>query len=165
MSVDYHHRLIVSGPREEVRTFRRRMHYEYPRSVAGKSWTEIVPFSFTALYVLAPDVRRVEPDQPGDPLELSVWPVKRLDARYAEVRYQFHTRNFEVAPLLHVLARTLPTLTFRLTTLCLDDSSIESHLMASRRVAKWMLPDRRRDSYWDRARAKFHLAGEEVYRG
>jgi hypothetical protein len=79
------------------------------------------------------------------------------------VRYRFHTRNHEVAPLLRALARARPTLVFRLTTLCLDDSSIESHLMIGRKASRWVLPDRRRDFHWDRARAKFTLAGEDVY--
>jgi hypothetical protein len=65
MSVDYHHRLIVSGPPEDVRALRRQIHCEYRRTVGRKSWTEIVPFSFTALYRLAPGARRVEPDPPA----------------------------------------------------------------------------------------------------
>src|SRR4051794_34864716 len=117
MAVDYHHRLILSGPIGEVRTFRRRMCFEYSKTVGGKSWTEVVPFSFTSLYVLAPDVRKREPEQPEDPLELSVWPIRRIDARNGEVRYRFQTRNLELAPILSALARELPPLVFRLTTL------------------------------------------------
>ena len=163
MAVDYFHRLIVAGPREDVQAFRRRMHREYPRTIGDESWTEIVPFSFAGLYELAPAARRVESEVPFDPYELSAWPIRALDRRRSEVRYQFQTRNFEMIPLVRPLARALPTLTFTLTTLCLDDSSIESYRLFGRNVQKWTLPEQRRDFHWDRARRKFGLAGDDVY--
>ena len=126
MAVDYFHRLLVAGTTDDVRAFRRRMYREYPRTVGGKSWNEVVPFCFEALYELAPAARRVEPEVPCDPYELSAWPLRRIRARLAEVRYQFQTRNLEMDGLLRALSRALPSLTFTLTTLCLDTSSVES---------------------------------------
>ena len=163
MAVDYFHRLIVTGAHEDVRAFRRRMHREYPRTIGGETWNEIVPFSFGGLYEVAPAASRVESEVPFDPYELSAWPVRALDSRRSEVRYQFQTRNLEILPFMRPLARALPALTFTLTTLCLDDSSIESYRLSGRNVQKWMLPEHRRDFHWDRARRKFGLAGDEVY--
>ena len=117
MAVDYLHRLIIRGPREDVRAFRRQIYREYPRRIARKSWTEIVPFSFTALYEIAPAASRIEPEAPDDPYELSAWPVRRVGSNKAEVRYQFQTRNLEMVGLIRVLSRALPSLTFTLATL------------------------------------------------
>ena len=125
MAVDYFHRLLISGSHQHVRAFRRDIYREYPRSLADQTWTEIVPFSFAALYDLAPDARRVDRSIPHDPYELSTWPVRAISRHRAEVRYQFQTRNLEFVNLLRPLARVLPKLTFTLTTLCLDDSSID----------------------------------------
>jgi len=163
MAVDYFHRLAVRGPRQAVRAFRHRMHREYERAVAGETWTEIVPFSFAALYELAPSARRVEREIPSDPYELSVWPVKRIDQRHVEVRYQFQTRNLEMAALLQALSRALPSLTFILTTFCLDDSSIDSHRLRSGKTHTWTMPERREAFHWNRARKKFGLVGDDVY--
>jgi hypothetical protein len=163
VAVDYFHRLLVRGPREQVHSFRRRLHREYPRTIGGETWTEIVAFSFAALYEVAPAARRVESEVPFDPYELSAWPIRALDRRRSEVRYQFQTRNLEMLPFVRPLARALPALTFTLTTLCLDDSSIESYRLSGRNVQKWTLPDQRRDFHWDRARRKFGLAGDDVY--
>lgn len=163
MAVDYFHRLLVGGPREQVHTFRRRMHREYPRTVGGETWTEIVPFSFPALYEVAPAASHVESEVPFEPYELSAWSVRALDSGRSEARYQFQTRNLEMLPLMRPLARALPALTFTLTTLCLDDSSIESYRLSGRKVQKWTLPEQRRQFHWDRARRKFGLAGDDVY--
>ncbi len=81
----------------------------------------------------APAVRKIEPEVPFDPYDLRAWPVRRLDDQRAEIRYQLHTRNLELIDLLRPLARALPRLTFTLTTLCLDDSSIESYSLHGRR--------------------------------
>ncbi len=163
MAVDYFHRVRVSGTPEDVRDFRNRIYREYPRTIAGRTWTEIVPFSFAALYDLAPAVQKIAPEVPFDPYDLSAWPVRRLDDQRAEIRYQLHTRNVEFIAFLRPLARALPRLTFTLTTLCLDDSSIESYCLHGRREQKWVLPNRRRDFHWDRARKKFKLVGDDVY--
>src|SRR5688572_11805490 len=48
-------------------------------------------------------------------------------------------------------------------TLCLDDSSIESYSLSGTARRKWVLPDRRRDFHWERARKKFGLTGDDVY--
>jgi hypothetical protein len=163
MAVDYFHWLRVHGTRDDVRDFRNRIYREYPRTVGGETWTEIVPFSFAALYDLAPAARKIEAEIPFDPYDLSAWPIRTLSDDCAEVRYQLHTRNMELIGVLRPLARALPRLTFTLTTLCLDDSSIESYRLCRRREQTWALPDRRRDFHWDRARKKFKLAGDEVY--
>jgi hypothetical protein len=89
MAVDYFHRLLVTGRSHDVRTFRRAMYREYPRTIGGETWTEIVPFSFAGLYELAPAARRIEAEIPYDPYELSAWPVRKIDRQRAEVRYQF----------------------------------------------------------------------------
>jgi hypothetical protein len=163
MAVDYFHHLLVTGRPKDVRAFRRAIYREYPRTIAGETWTEIVPFSFAGLYELAPTAQRVEAEIPFDPYELSAWPVQNIGEHSAEVRYQLQTRNLELVALLRPLARALPRLTFTLTTLCLDDSSIESYRLFGRREQRWLLPDSRRDFHWDRARKKFKLAGDDVY--
>ena len=93
MAVDYFHRLLVSGKPADVSAFRDGIYREYPRTIAGKTWTEIVPFSFAGLYELAPAARRVEPEIPDDPYDLSAWPVRTVEGERAEIRYQMHTRN------------------------------------------------------------------------
>jgi hypothetical protein len=163
MAVDYLHRLIIRGPRKDVSAFRRQIYREYPRSNARKSWIEIVPFSFHALYELAPAAARVESDVPCDPYELSAWRVRRIGRDKAEVRYQFQTRNLEMMGLLRVLSEAQPALTFILTTLCLEDSSIEVYHFRRGGTKKWALPQRRRDFHWSRARIKFDLDGDDVY--
>lgn len=163
MAVDFLHRILVTGRADRVRDFRRRIYREYPRTVAGTTWTEIVPFSFAALYEIAPRARTVEAEVPYEPYDLSTWPVTRIGARSAAVRYQFHTRNLEMAPLIRVLARAVPDLTFTLVTLCLDDSSITSYRFEAGRQRQWTVPQRVREAHWDRARRKFRLAGDDVY--
>jgi hypothetical protein len=163
MAVDFFHRLLVSGKPADVRAFRDAIYREYPRTIAGETWTEIVPFSFAALYELAPAARRVEAEIPFDPYDLSAWPMRRLEDERAEIRYQLHTRNLELIDFLRPLARALPRPSFMLTTLCLDDSSIESYRLHGRKEQRWVFPGRRRDFHWERARKKFKLVGDEVY--
>jgi hypothetical protein len=163
VAIDYLHRLIIEGPPDDVREFRRHMHREYPRTIDGKTWTEFVPFSFAALYEMAPAVRRIERELPCDPYELSAWPVRRIARGQAEVRYQFQTRNLEMAGFLRVLSRARPSLTFTLVTLCFDDSNIESYRLARGTTRRWVVPGRRQEFHWNRARARFELAGDEVY--
>ena len=163
MAVDYFHRLIIRGPDKDVRAFRRQIYREYPRSIARKSWTEMVPFSLTGLYEMAPAARRIRPEAPGDPYELSAWSVRRIGRNQAEVRYQFQTRNLEMIGLIRILSVSLPSLTFTLVTFYLDDSSIEVYRLKGGTIQKWTLPQRRRDFHWNRARIKFGLAGNDVY--
>ena len=163
MAVDYFHRLLVSGKPADVRAFRDAIYRAYPRTIAGETWTEIVPFSFARLYELAPAARRVEPEIPDDPYDLSAWPVRTVEGERAEIRYQMHTRNLELIDFLRPLARALPRLTFTLSTLCVDESSVESYRLHGRREQRWMLPDRRQDFHWERAWKKFKLAGDELY--
>ena len=163
MAVDYFHRLIVRGSAKDIRTFRRQIYRRYPRTIGRKSWIEIVPFSFAALYEIAPAARRIEEEVPSDAYDMSAWPVRRIGRTQAEVRYQFHTRNLEMADLIRVLARARPALTFTLLTFCLDDSSIELYRFTGGRSKKWESPEARREFHWDRARIKFGLAGDDVY--
>jgi hypothetical protein len=124
---------------------------------------EIVPFSFGALYEIAPSARRIEPEVPRDAYDMSAWPIRRIGRTQAEVRYKFHTRNLEMADLIRVLARARPALTFTLLTFCLDDMSIELYRFSGGRTKKWEYPEGRREFHWDRARAKFGLSGDDVY--
>ena len=163
MAVDYLHRLLVSGKPADVRAFRDAIYRAYPRTIAGETWTEIAPFSFVGLYELAPAVRRVEPEIPDDPYDLSFWPVRTVEGDRAEIRYQMHTRDLELIYFLRPLARALPRLSFTLSTLCFDDSSVASFRLHGRREQRWMLPDRRQDVHWERAWKKFKLAGDERY--
>jgi hypothetical protein len=163
MATDYLHRLVVTGRAERIRYFSKRIHREYPRTVAGETWTEIVPFSFAALYDIAPRERTIEAEVPYDAYELSAWPVTRTGRRDALVRYQFQTRNMKMAPLIRVLARAVRGLTFTLVTFCLDDSSIESYRIEAERQRKWTLPPRVSETHWERARRKFGLSGDDVY--
>jgi len=163
MAVDYFHRLVVTGRADRIRDFKNRIYREYPRTVAGDTWTEIVPFSFEALYKIAPRARTVEAEVPFDPYELSAWPARRSGRRHALVRYQFQSRNLEMRPFIRALARALPDLTFTLVTLCLDDSSIASYRFEAGRQRTWTLPQRVRDAHWERARRKFKLSGDDVY--
>jgi hypothetical protein len=162
MAVDFFHRLIIRGRHEDVRVFRRRIYREYPRSIDSQSWTEIVPFSFTALYEMAPAACRIEPEVPCDPYELSSWPVRRIDRNQSEVRYQFQTRNMEMIDLIRVLSRVVPSLTFTLATFCFDDSDIEVYRLRGGSTRRWEIPQRRRDFFWNRARIKFGLA-DDIY--
>lgn len=161
MAVDYLHRLLVSGKPTDVRAFRDAIYREYQRTIAGETWTEIAPFSFAGLYELAPAARRVEPEIPEDPYDLSAWPVRTVEGERAEIRYQMHTRNSELIDFLRPLARALPRLTFTLSTLCFDDSSVASYRLRGRSAQRWRLPDRRLDVYWERAKKKFKLPGDD----
>lgn len=163
MAIDFLHRILVTGRADRVRDFRRRIYRDDVRTVAGTTWTEIVPFSFAALYEIAPRARRIDAEVPCEPYDLSAWPVRRIGPRAAEVRYQFHTRNLEMAPLIRALARAVPDLTFTLATLCLDDSSIASYQFEAGRQRQWTVPERVREAHWDRARRKFKLSGDDVY--
>ena len=146
-----------------MRSFRDAIYRAYPRTIGGETWTEVAPFSFAGLYALAPAARRVEPEIPDDPYDLSAWPVRRVEGERAEIRYQMHTQNVTLIDFLRPLARALPRLSFTLSTLCFDDSSVESYRLHGRREQEWILPDRRQDFHWERACKKFKLAGDERY--
>ncbi len=163
MAIDYFHRLVVTGDAKRVRRLARELHRDYPRRVGGETWTEVVPFSFAALYEMAPRARRIEHEIPCDPYELSVWPVRLSAGGKAEARYQFQTRNLELAPFIRLLAAVQPKLDFTLVTLCLDDSSIETRFFSGGKSRSWLLPDRLRTVFWDRARRKFGFGGDDVY--
>ena len=162
MAVDYSHRLIVQGPHDVVRRFRRQMYREYPRTLAGRTWTEIVTFSFAALYEIAPAARRIEPEVPYDPYDLCDWPIRRVSVRQSEVRYRFHTRNLEMIGLIRALSRELPSLTFMLTTFCLDDNSIIAYRLRGGKLQQWTLPERQQQFHWERTLTKFRLEEGEV---
>jgi hypothetical protein len=163
MAVDYWHRVVGTGSPDHVIAFRDAMKRTTVRRLGGKTWQEDVSFSFQALYEIAPSARQVEPQVPYDPYDLSAWPVRRISARRAEVRYQFHTRNLEMIGLLQALSQSFPWLTFRLVTMCLDDSSVESYRLLRATTHRWIVPDKRQKAHWDRARKKFRLDGDSVY--
>jgi hypothetical protein len=163
MAVDYLHRLVVTGPDGTVRSLARALHCEYPRTVARRRWKEVVPFSFAALYELAPRAIRVMSEVPFDPYEIAVWPIRRRTKVESEARYQFQTRDLEMVEFIRVLARTQPRLTFTLVTLCFDSSSIESCMFSRNRSRRWIVPERWKVLQWERARRKFRLTDEEMY--
>jgi len=142
MAIDYWHRLLVEGPPADVRGFYRAMWREFPRTVARKTWTEVVPFSFASLHELAPAARTIVPNPPCEPFDLSAWEPRRLTRGVLEVRYQFHTRNLEMQELLRVLSAAVPGLTFTLATLCLDASEIDAARVRAGKVRHWHVPER-----------------------
>ena len=109
MAVDYLHRLVVRGAAKAVRRLSHgAVPRKYPRTIAGQTSTEIAPFSFEALYKLAPQAARIEREVPCNPYELAAWPVQRsMKNGKAEARYQFQTRNLELAGFVRALARGL----------------------------------------------------------
>ena len=137
MAVDYLNQLLVEGSPADVRSFRRDMWREFPRTVGRKTWTEVVPFSFESLYALAPDARRIFQEPPCDPFDLSVWPIRRVAPGMAEVRYRFHTRNLEVQDLLQALSKALPAMVFTLSTLCLDAGEIDAYRLRAGKSRHW----------------------------
>jgi hypothetical protein len=94
---------------------------------------------------------------------MSVWPIRRLPGKLAEVRYQLHTRNIELLAFVRVLSKIFSALTFRVVTHCLDDGEIASFRVCNGRVRTWILPEARQDANWERARQKFALTGDDVY--
>jgi hypothetical protein len=163
MAVDFVHRIIIEGSGKAVRQLRRQIYHEYPKTVGKRSWIETVPFSFTALYELAAGARRIEAEIPCEPYDISAWAIRAIGGNKVELRYQLHTRNLELLDFIRVLSRAKRPLVFILVTLCLDDSSIQSYRLKAGRTRKWVLPQRRRDFHWNRAREKFRLAGDAVY--
>ena len=161
MALDYLHRLLVSGTPVGVRRFRDAINRVYPRTVAGETFTEMAPFSFAGLYELAPAARQVEPEIPEDPYDLSAWPVRTVEGGRAEIRYQMHTRNLELIDFIRPLARALPRLTFTLSTLLWDDTSVASYRLHRQREQKWPVPERRYDFHWERAKKKFKLPDDD----
>jgi hypothetical protein len=127
MAVDYFHRLLLTGRHEAVRRLVSAFYREYAHTIGRQTCTDVVPFSFEALYDLAPSAIPVEREVPCDPYELAAWPIRKRTKAASEASYQFQTRNLEMAPFTRLLARTDARLTFTLVTLCLNDSSIESH--------------------------------------
>jgi hypothetical protein len=163
LAVDYFHRLIVTGPRRQVAALRDGLARTSSRQVGGRTWSEAVPFSFAALYELAPRARRVEREVPFDPYDISVWPMTRVGRTRTSLRYQLHTRNLELAGFLRPLSRKFPALVFRLSTHCVDGDDIESYHVARGELTGCVMMHERCEVYWDRARRKFRLSGEDVY--
>lgn len=162
MAIDYWNQLLVEGSPADVRSFRRDMWREFPRTVGGETWTEVVPFSFESLYALAPDARRIIQEPPGDPFDLSVWPIRRVAPGVAEVRYRFHTRDLEMQDLLQALSKSLPALVFTLSTLCLDAGEIDAYRLRAGKSRHWSASRRLYRKYTKRERAKLKGVGEDV---
>jgi hypothetical protein len=163
MGIDYSHRLVVAGPCKDVEVLRRRLACTVSRAVDGHRWRERVPFSFQRLYQLAPTAVRIERNVPFDPYDLSVWPIRKLSGRRAEIRYQLHTRNMELLPFVRLLSRKFTMLVFYLVTFCLDDDEMGTYRVHRGEVRKRILSNERKEVYWERARQKFGLAGDAVY--
>jgi len=163
MAVDYFHRLIVRGPRPQLLDLRRRLSRKWSRRVGRRTRTEQLPFSFAALYDIAPAASRVEGEVPGEPYDVRVWPIPQRDRGPAELRYQLHTREVDLFGFLRPLSRACPSLTFVLSTLYLDDGEFGAFPARRGRLERWFLPSRRREVHWDRARRKFRLTGDDVY--
>jgi hypothetical protein len=155
MAEDYFHRLIVRGSRPQLANLRRRLARTWSRTVARRTFTEPLPFSFAALYDIAPAASRVEREVPGEPYDVRVWPMARVTPARAELRYQLHTREVDLFGFLRPLSRACPSLTFVLSTLYLDDGEFASFHARRGTVKRWWLPARRHEAHWDRARRKF----------
>jgi len=163
MAVDYFHRLIVRGPRPQLLALRRRLARTWSRGSGRRQKSEQLPFSFAALYRIAPAASRVEREVPGEPYDIRVWPITQRNRAPAELRYQLHTREVDLSGFLRPLSRACPSLTFVLSTLYLDDGEFASCHARRGRLKRWFLPARRHEAHWERARLKFRLAGDDVY--
>lgn len=161
MAIDFYHRLLVEGPPADVRQLRADLWAEYPRQIGKQRWTEVVPFSFERLYALAPAARRVEPEVPYDPYDVSVWPIRRLSPRRGLLRYRFHTRNLQIDDLVRALSKVRPSLRFMLVSL--DDTGVWSILASRGKSRFWSPSERLQARTWARAGREFGLAGEDVY--
>lgn len=161
MAVAYLHRLVITGPREAVDLFRRQIRHSYMRSVLKREWLEVIPFSFQRLYELVPAAVQIEPVAPYDPYGISVWRVRRLTGKNAEIRYRMHTRNLELWPFIRLLSKKCPALEFVLMTDC-ECEEITSYLMHGGRVRRWRLPQSRIDAHWELVR-KVRLTDEEMF--
>lgn len=130
------------------------------RRVGGVNVRQTVPFSFESLYAMG-RIRRDE-DVRGDPLDMTRWRIVRR-GRLAEVRYRFHTRSFELHPLLTRLSRHVPRLTFALVTRCLDDNDFGAFtIRAGRRRGNWLGGEWGKPFY-ERAARQYKMTLEEVY--
>ncbi len=163
MAVDYYHRLIVSGPADDLKSLRAGLVTNYVRVVGGEQYKERLPFSFAGLFALAPGAKRCQPRDPMEPYDIRVWPIGRGLSGEFELRYQLHTRNADLVGFVRVLSRKLTSLTFQMATLCLDDSEIVAFLVREAMVRRCKFPNYRRDFHWDLARRKFDLQGDDVY--
>jgi hypothetical protein len=163
MAVDYFHGLIVTGPPPQLQTLRRRLTRTLSRTVRGRTWSDRLPFSIGALYDIAPEVRRIDREPPGETYDVRVWPITGRAGGPAELRYLFHTRNFEVCAFLKPISRRFPRLTFRLATQCLDDGDFVSFQIVRGHARRWRLPQQRHDVHWELARQKFRLSADDVY--
>ncbi len=161
MAITYLNRVVVSGTPRHVTAFRDTMRRTLHRKVGKKSWTERVPFS---LVELARIIRMRDPESYAyEPYSMSVWPLRRITARRAEIRYQFQTRNLEIDKPLKRLSRHMPHITIRLMVHCLDDDSPYSFEMKAGRSRKHSLSDATRERYWEAARKRFGLTDDDVY--
>ena len=77
MSVDYFHRLIISGPTRDLRTLRAGLATDYVRVVGGEEYAERLPFSFAGLFSLARAAKRYVPGDALEPFDVRVWPIQR----------------------------------------------------------------------------------------
>jgi hypothetical protein len=163
MAVDDFHRLIISGPAPDLRALRAGLVTDFVRVIEGEDYKERLPFSVAGLIALAPAAKRYAPEGALEPYDIRVWPIVRRSSRESDLRYQLHTRNEELLPLVRELSRAFTRLTFRMSMLQLDDSEVYGFLVRHGNVRQWKVPGERRDVHWDRARKKFNLVGDDVY--
>ena len=160
MAVTYLNRLLVLGAPDRVLEFRDTMRRTLDRQVGERSWQEDVPFS---LETVARLTRTRDPDSYCEPYGMSVWPIRRVTPRRAELRYQFETRNLEMSDLVTALSKRFPKLMLRLVIHCLDDDRPYGFEMRAGRTRTRSISNPRHEAHWNAARRKFRLRDDDVY--
>jgi hypothetical protein len=159
VAVDYDNYILVSGPHDEVRTFVHRIAKTASRRVAGVTHTDFVPFSLDSLFQLA----NIRDEFPGEPYDMTRWPIEPRGRGHADVRYRFHTRQLEMQPLLKKLSRTVPRLRIALVTLCLDDSDFGAFTFQAGKIRGKWLGDKWCQPFWKEAARRANMDLEEAY--
>jgi hypothetical protein len=163
MALDYFHRVIVTGPSSTIGFLRRRLARTSARTAARLTWRERIPFSIVAICELVPSAKRVKRNRFDEPYDIRVWPTVQRSRTISEIRYQLHTRDFELTSFIKTLSRAFPTLSFHLSTHYLDGGEVVGFQFRSGMMRRWLVPQTRRQFHWDRARVKFAVSGDAVY--
>jgi len=145
MAIELTHRIVIEGPAAQVRKFKKDV--ARPR----------VPFSFKALWRMG----RFAGDLPCDPYNLSVFPVRAVWRRRAEVRYTFLTCNMGVEDLLTRVSRRRPALIFRLATI-VDDGNVDAFLIRRGRKRRREAPEWLHDYHYHRVALANGVSREAV---
>lgn len=161
MAVEYLNRIVALGAAPRVKEFRDAMRRTVDRKVRDKIWQDEVPFSLETL------ARITEMSDPEDyayePYDISVWPIRRISSRQVELRYQFTTRNLDMAEPLTLLSNHFPKLTFRFVAFCSVDGGVYGYRIRDGGSAFRHLSEARTESHWNAARKKFRLSGDDVW--